>query len=179
MKYAADLLSQGVETTYTSPSITSPWCIQRARGLHGKGQLDRFGVFESLCRRERQIGRLEKTPGKWRYKNNQDYSQTGNVVLKNAYGKHLGLNWGKKGDFLWAREAASSCLEAVLFSCLVGEKGGHWTNSWILYRSPLPTEMTAPSKIWIIARKGKKKNIKALKIDLLLSITFNLLVGWY
>lgn len=60
------------------------------------------------------------------------------------------------------------------------ERGGCWRNSWILYWFLLPTEMTATSKIWIIARKGKKK--KSLKIDLflpqfLLIFLFSLLTG--
>lgn len=46
------------------------------------------------------------------------------MVLKNAYGKLLGLNQGKRGDFLGSREA-SACREAAFFACLVGERGGH------------------------------------------------------
>jgi len=39
--------------------------------------------------------------------------------------------------------------------------------------------MNATSGIWIIARKGRKKKVKSLKIDLLLSISINLSVAGF
>lgn len=87
--------------------------------------------------------------------------------------ENFGINLERRGDFLWAREAAPSSLEAVPFTCFIGERGGGWRNSWIRYWFLLPTEMTATSKIWIIARKGKKKK-KSKNRSIPISIYINL-----
>lgn len=51
-----------------------------------------------------------------------DYSQSGNIVLKMPVGDFW-FEFGEKRG-LRAREDAPSCLEAVPFTCLIGERGG-------------------------------------------------------
>lgn len=159
MEYTARSCRQELHlSVHHKPVMLSRGCGVSVR----KGDSTSLGCLNLWVRRTCEKD-VEDT-GKWRHKN-PHYSQSGNIVLKIPVGDfwfESGEKWG-----LWARDTAPSCLEAVPFTSFVGERGGCWRNSWILYWFLLPTEMTATSKIWIFARKGKEK--KVLKIDLFLS----------